>query len=146
MFFFFQAEDGIRDDLVTGVQTCALPISMIGHVRAPGEDDPRARFRIISSGFFASLGVPIMAGRDFNDSDRRDGEQVVIVSQSVAQRMFPNQDAVNHHIMWTDPVMQFVGISTKPRRIVGIAKDIDDENIVPGPAMTIYDSLSQGPF
>ena len=26
-FFFFQAEDGIRDDLVTGVQTCALPIS-----------------------------------------------------------------------------------------------------------------------
>ena len=27
VFFFFQAEDGIRDDLVTGVQTCALPIS-----------------------------------------------------------------------------------------------------------------------
>ena len=27
LFFFFQAEDGIRDDLVTGVQTCALPIS-----------------------------------------------------------------------------------------------------------------------
>src|SRR5947208_9353187 len=30
-FFFFQAEDGIRDDLVTGVQTCALPISHIGN-------------------------------------------------------------------------------------------------------------------
>src|SRR5258708_13970800 len=29
MFFFFQAEDGIRDDLVTGVQTCALPICLI---------------------------------------------------------------------------------------------------------------------
>src|SRR5438552_14855285 len=29
-FFFFQAEDGIRDDLVTGVQTCALPISSVG--------------------------------------------------------------------------------------------------------------------
>src|SRR5258708_22736007 len=28
IFFFFQAEDGIRDDLVTGVQTCALPISV----------------------------------------------------------------------------------------------------------------------
>src|SRR5258708_15707849 len=28
LFFFFQAEDGIRDDLVTGVQTCALPISL----------------------------------------------------------------------------------------------------------------------
>src|SRR5947208_6570398 len=30
LFFFFQAEDGIRDDLVTGVQTCALPISTVG--------------------------------------------------------------------------------------------------------------------
>src|SRR5258708_29543940 len=32
-FFFFQAEDGIRDDLVTGVQTCALPISHLGNSR-----------------------------------------------------------------------------------------------------------------
>ena len=31
IFFFFQAEDGIRDDLVTGVQTCALPISLMLH-------------------------------------------------------------------------------------------------------------------
>src|SRR3989441_10630493 len=31
-FFFFQAEDGIRDKLVTGVQTCALPISLMSHV------------------------------------------------------------------------------------------------------------------
>ena len=40
-----------------------------------------------------ALGVPIIAGRDFNDADRRDAEQVVIVSQSLAQRMFPTQDA-----------------------------------------------------
>src|SRR5258708_9953459 len=35
VFFFFQAEDGIRDDLVTGVQTCALPISAVGPARVP---------------------------------------------------------------------------------------------------------------
>src|SRR5687767_15606128 len=35
-FFFFQAEDGIRDKLVTGVQTCALPISRRDHPRSPG--------------------------------------------------------------------------------------------------------------
>src|SRR5258708_18362631 len=33
VFFFFQAEDGIRDDLVTGVQTCALPISAAVDIR-----------------------------------------------------------------------------------------------------------------
>jgi putative ABC transport system permease protein len=114
-----------------------------GHVRAPGEEDPRARFRTVSPGFFASLGVPIIAGRDFNDNDRRGGESVVIVSQSLALRMFPNQDAINRHVMWTDPVMKFIDIHTKPRRIVGVAADVDDENVVPGPTMTIYNPFDQ---
>ena len=57
--------------------------------------------------------------------------------------MFPNQDAVNRHLMWTDPVMKFIDVSTEPRRIVGVAADIDDENIVPGPAMTVYHPIDQ---
>jgi putative ABC transport system permease protein len=114
-----------------------------GHVRAPGEEDPRARFRTISPGFFAALGVPIIAGRDFTDADRRGSESVVIVSQSLAGRMFPNQEAVNRHIMWTDPVMKFIDVSPAPRRIIGVAADIDDENVVPGPAVTIYHPFRQ---
>ncbi len=114
-----------------------------GHVRESGEEDPRGRFRTVSPGFFAALGIPIVAGRDFNDADRRGGEPVVIVSQSLAQRMFPNQDAVNRHLMWTDPVMKFVDISPNPRRIVGVAADVDDENVVPGPAMTVYHPFAQ---
>ena len=46
-------------------------------------------------GFFAVLGVPLLAGRDFTDDDRDGSEPVVIVSQSVAQRLFPNGDALN---------------------------------------------------
>jgi len=114
-----------------------------GHVRAPGEQYPHAQLRVISPGFFAALGVPIIAGRDFNDADRRGTESVVIVSQSVAQRMFPNQDAVNRHVMWTDPVMQFIDISTAPRRIVGVTADVDDEHVVPGPALTVYHPFDQ---
>ncbi|HVR28698.1 MAG TPA: ABC transporter permease, partial [Thermoanaerobaculia bacterium] len=63
--------------------------SVEGYAKADGEEDPRARFRTVSPGFFAALGVPIIAGRDFSEADRRDAEPVVIVSQSVAQRMFP---------------------------------------------------------
>jgi putative ABC transport system permease protein len=114
-----------------------------GYVKGTGEDDQRAQLRAISPGFFASLGVPIIAGRDFNDSDRKDSEQVVIISQSVAQRMFPNQDAVNRHLMWTDPVMKFVGISSDPRRIVGVAADVDDEHVVPGPLLSVYHPFEQ---
>ena len=114
-----------------------------GHVRAPGEENARAQLRTISPGFFAALGVPIIAGRDFNDADRRGGEAVVIVSQSLARRMFPGQDAVNHHVMWTDPVMKFIDISPAPRRIVGVAADVDDENLVPGPVLTVYHPFEQ---
>jgi predicted permease len=117
--------------------------SVDGHVRASGEEDPRGRFRNVSPGFFAALGVPLIAGRDFNDLDRRGAEQVVIISQSIAQRMFPNQDAVNRHLVWTDPIMKFIDISPKPRRIVGVVADVDDENVVPGPAMTVYQPFGQ---
>ncbi len=120
-----------------------LAFSADGHVHAPGEEDPHARFRIISPGFFAALGVPIIAGRDFTDADRRGGEPVVIVSQSVAQRMFPNQDAVNRHIMWTDPVIKFIDVSPMPRRIVGVVADIDDEHVVPSPMLTVYHPFDQ---
>jgi predicted permease len=114
-----------------------------GYAKADGEEDPRARFRTVSPGFFDALGVPILAGRDFSEADRRDAEPVVIISQSLAQRMFPTQDAVNRRLMWTDPVMQFIGVRTAPRRIVGIAADVDDENVVPGPAMSVYHPFEQ---
>jgi putative ABC transport system permease protein len=114
-----------------------------GYAKVDGEEDPRGRFRTVSPGFFAALGVPLITGRDFNDADRRDSEKVVIVSQSLAQRMFPNQDAVNRHVMWSDPVMKFIDVSPEPRRIVGVVADVDDENVVPGPAVTIYHPLGQ---
>jgi predicted permease len=114
-----------------------------GHVRESGEEDPRAQLRSISPGFFAALGVPILAGRDFDESDRRGGEPVVIISQSIAQRMFPGQDAINRHVMWTDPVMKFIDISTAPRRIVGVVADLDDEHVVPGAALTVYHPFEQ---
>ncbi len=117
-----------------------------GYKKADGEDDPRAKFRTVSPGFFRSLNVPIVAGRDFNADDRSDGEKVVIVSESLAKRMFPNQDAVNRHFMWTDPVTKFIGVSTGPRRIVGVAADLDDENVVPGPAVTVYHPMEQEMF
>jgi len=117
-----------------------------GYVRGAGEEDQRGRMRFISPGFFAALGVPIIEGRDFNDSDRKGSEPVVIVSQSVAQRMFPNQDAINRHVFWTDPVMKFIDISSAPRRIVGVTADVDDENVVPGPALTIYQPFEQQVF
>jgi predicted permease len=122
-----------------------LQFSGEGHRKGTHEEDPMAQFRVISPGFFSSLGVPLLAGRDFNDNDKRGGEPVVIISQSVAQRMFPGQDPINRHVMWTDPVIQFVYILPVPRRVVGVVADVDDEHVVPGPMLTIYQPFGQVP-
>jgi predicted permease len=121
----------------------AAQFTVEGYAKANGEEDPRARFRTVSPGFFASLGVPIVAGRDFNEADRRDGEKVVIISQSLAERMFSTAGALNRHLMWTDPVTKFIDVSNGPRRIVGVVADVDDESVVPQPAMTVYHPLEQ---
>ena len=115
-----------------------------GYQAANGEDDPRARMRVVSPNFFAVLGVPLLAGRDFGDQDRTDAEPVVIVSQSVAKRFFPNGDAVNRHLTWTGSIVSILGPSAAtPRRIVGVVADVDDENVAPGPAMTVYHPFGQ---
>src|SRR5277367_1014497 len=120
-----------------------------GHVH--GKDDPRALWRTISPGFFTTLGVPIIAGRDFNALDDQTHEPVVIVSASLAKSMFPGQDPINRHVYWTDPVLEFITGTpsekarvTAPHRIIGVAADVDDEHIVPAPTSTIYGALADG--
>ena len=117
--------------------------SLEGATRPNDRDDPRAKFRSVSPGFFATLGIPLLAGRDFTDADRSDAERVVIVSETLARQLLPNQEALNRHLRWTDGVMKFIGVSTEPRRIVGIVPDVDDENVDPVPTMTIYHPAEQ---
>jgi putative ABC transport system permease protein len=128
-----------------GAPGFGLLFSVEGRPRENGADDPRARPRSVSAGFFAALGIPFIDGRDFTTDDRNGGEKVVIISASVAQQLFPNQNPLNRHLMWTDSLTRFIGVSTDPRRIVGVVPDIDDERIDPRPAMTIYAPFEQEP-
>src|SRR5262245_30731316 len=118
-----------------------------GHDHSAGQEDPRAQYRVISPGFFAALGVPLIAGRDFNDLDVQSKESVAIISQTLAQRMFPNQDPINRHVFWTDPVLKNTrGTAGPPQRIIGVAADIDDVHVVPESTVTIYHTFEQGPL
>jgi putative ABC transport system permease protein len=121
----------------------ALQFAPEGRVHGPGEEDPRSQFRTVSPGFFAALGVPILAGRDFNELDRANVEPVVIVSESLAKQMFPGRDPINRHLTWTDPVMKFIGIDLTPRRIVGVVADMDDTHVVPVPTIAVYNPMEQ---
>jgi putative ABC transport system permease protein len=128
----------------------AFPFLVDGYTPENGEENPRGRLRSVTPGFFATLGVPIVAGRDFTEEDRRGGELVVIVSQSIAQRLFgttalddfgPEATVLNRYFWWTDLLIG----KRERRRIVGVVADVDDENVVPGPALTVYHPLPQLP-
>jgi hypothetical protein len=110
-----------------------------GYTPADGEENPHARFRVVAPRFFSVMGIPLIAGREFTDDDRRGEESVVIVSQSLADRVFPNGDALDRHVRWTDPL--FVKFPTS--RIVGVVADVDDENVAPQTMPTIYQAVPQ---
>jgi predicted permease len=118
----------------------SVQFTVDGYKLADGEENPRARFRIAGPHFFSVLGVPLVAGRDFTNEDREESELVSIVSESVAQRLFPNGDAINRHMWWVDP---YFGPKPIPRRIVGVVADVDDEQVIRRTAMTIYQPVRQ---
>jgi predicted permease len=124
-----------------------LQFSGDGHTH--GKNDPHAMWRTISPGFFATLGVPILEGRDFNSLDDQNREPVAIVSETLAQRMFPGEDAIGRHVYWTDPVLEFLPGSDaekarfkSPHRIIGVVADVDDGHVVPQPTVTIYGNFA----
>ena len=121
----------------------AISFAVEGYTPADGEDPPRARLRSVTPDFFAALGIPLLAGRDFTEDDAPRSELVVIVSHSLAQRLFADGDAINRRFWWTDP---YFGRNPAPRRIIGVVGDVDDENVVPGPAMTVYHPFRQMPI
>ena len=100
------------------------------------------RLRLIGPGYFPTMGIRLIAGRDFDDRDARGKDPVVIVSQSVAAGIFANGQALGRQMWWTD---SYFG-KPRPRRIVGIVADVDDEQIVPSQVHTIYHPVSQMPF
>jgi predicted permease len=119
-----------------------IQFSVEGYKPAGGEEDPYARERAVGPGFFATLGIPVVAGREFTEDDRTGSERIVIVSQSLAKRFFPNGDALNRKLWRTGRLSESGNQPSSPSRIVGVVADIDDENVDGAPAMAIYPRLT----
>jgi len=109
-----------------------------GYTPADGEENPYARERCVGPGFFATLGIPVVAGREFTEQDRIGNERIVIVSHSIAQRLFANGDALNRNLWRTARLSSSGTMSPTPSRVIGVVGDVDDENVDRSPAMTLY--------
>jgi putative ABC transport system permease protein len=86
---------------------------------ADPHQNPDAYYRVITSQYFKTFGIPILKGRAFDETDDRSQEQVAIVNQSFVREFFPNRDAIGKRI-------RFLGFDMKPQfmTIVGIVPDV----------------------
>jgi putative ABC transport system permease protein len=100
---------------------------------------PRTVNRVISPGYFDTIGTPIKAGRAFQQSDQPKSPPVVILSEAMAKYYFKNDSAIGRHISWkiTNGITGAVSW-TKPAEIVGIVADSRADGIDQAPMHTIF--------
>ena len=100
---------------------------------------PHALFRLSSPRYFATLGVPLLKGRDFDDRDGYDSSFVAIVSESLARRSFSGEDPLGRRIR--------CGLdSDKWMTVVGVVRDVRSLSPAIAPDAELYMPLSQHPF
>jgi putative ABC transport system permease protein len=102
---------------------------------------PHAVFTVIAPGTFATLGIPLRQGRDFDDSDTYDVPFTAIINEALAKAAFPGQHPIGHSI--------YCGLDsypTKPMKIVGIAGDVRQHGPGRPPSPEIYMPYLQHPL
>jgi len=94
--------------------TSAGPIELEGQTVAPAGDEIRMYRHRVTPGFFSTLGIPMVKGRDFTDADHAQSPGVVIISEAMARRYWPNEDPIGKRLRETgpeDPWLSIVGVA-----------------------------------
>jgi predicted permease len=101
---------------------------------------PHADFSAASPGYFSTIGMRLLRGRDFNDGDTSDRPLVAIISESLARQVFPNQDPLGHRIGFG-----FDMVSMKGSTIIGVVSDVRQDSPASQPGPAVYVPLDQHP-
>jgi predicted permease len=100
---------------LTGAQSPA-PVAVVGRPLPPMSERPHANRHLVSPRYFATLGIPVRAGRDFDERDNARVPHVAIVNETFARRHFPGEDPVGRSLV--------TGMAQLPSRIVGVVADV----------------------
>src|SRR5262249_33318404 len=123
----------------------ALPISgddsdwsimLDGHVVKTIAEAPAAKPDQVTPGFFATMGIPLVAGRAFTEADRMGAAPVVVINQTMAKQHWPGRNAVGHTLKMFNDKSPWV-------TIVGVAADVRSRGYVGKIPPTMYFPYSQ---
>jgi putative ABC transport system permease protein len=77
-----------------------VPFRVMGAPPSEAGHEPTFIAQNISPGYFDTIQIPLLQGRDFNSTDRADSQRVVIVDRALAEHFFPNQNPIGKQIQW----------------------------------------------
>ena len=113
------------------------PIAVEGQPIVPMADQPEIDVRVISPGYLSTMRIPLLRGRDLNDADIVGRPPVVLISESVAKRFWPNDNPIGKHVTLT-----FSGKAA--REVVGVVGDVKEDSLgQTRPTEALYWPLSQ---
>ncbi len=100
-----QTASGVEAVSITGAVPLSGNSSGAPYARADGNpvpvnQRPIGLIRSISPGYFRTLGIPLLSGRDFTEQDKLDSPFVVILSNSTAKKLFPNENPIGHQMLF----------------------------------------------
>ena len=118
-----------------------LPLDIVGKPPATAGSTRTANYVSVSTDYFRTMGIPLLAGRTFNDRDLMSAPNVTVVSKALARIYFPDEDPLGKQIVFSFPPGPGV-----PRQIVGIVGDVRDVSLGNDPKPMMYVPFAQAPF
>src|SRR5262245_32452924 len=113
------------------------PIAVEGQPVLAMADQPEVSVRLVSGGYFGTMRIPVLNGRDFSQSDNQTAPKVVVVSESFAKRFWPNENPIGKR-------MTLTFFPAAVRQVVGVVGDVKLNGVdVAEPVPTVYWPISQ---
>ena len=119
-----------------------LSYDVQGRPAPPPNAEPRAQVRIVSPGYFATVGIPLVRGRVFGAADRPGNPRTMVVSEETVRRYFPGEDPIGKHIDfgWNRDGDHLSG------EIVGVVGDVRQHGLSDAVTPHIYAAWDQWPI
>jgi putative ABC transport system permease protein len=142
-----QSEPGLQDSAIAVPRpivdgSVTLPFSIEGIPSSPSSESQTANYASVSPNYFHVMGIPLLAGRLFNQRDLSTAPRVTIVSQTLARLYFPDQNPIGKQIAFGFPR----GASQPLHEIVGIVGDVRDISLGQHPGAMMYVPFAQAPL
>ncbi len=116
-----------------------LGFTIDGRPPVAPSDVPSTSYFAVTPDYFKAMGIPLLRGRPFNEQDREGAARVAIISKSMADQFFPNED----------PIGKRINVTNGPdvwREIVGIVGDVKSNALDRDLSAQSYEPLAQKPF